>query len=472
MPNWFTILREIGKFASAANASTYTPPPPSLVQMPIIFSSSSIRRSLKAQSLIVKETSCDTIAVSPRSQFSRRAILPFSPITSLSTSLRPTLPHRFLATQPPQNDPNQRVDESDHRSPNESHNAFQFDSATFLILSATLLGALACCYVFKDYFGPREREILQHRIDLEHNPHHGYIVNSNDFEFVAPKPTGELSGSIVKNKNTGKLYLKKGAKTKDALVREFLISNFLALVRPGEQPPSLIMQEVHSDGQAQLYTLSEIFPHSMDIQQFILTHSNYADLFKLKPLVGFDAALASDHIFAEQSDLKFANLIIIEKEDAYVVATIDHEMSGKGPRAKCVFTDNPNKLIRSIRDIDSTLGANDEDPSCFIDSSLAQDFATDTKPYMSRNGILGFYSRVGGVDLKEFYPVIDSIQGIDGIISDEEKMQYISEFNKIIQRARQFVVDAYVSQSPATALNISVPPPDSHKRVIDAYRRR
>lgn len=310
---------------------------------------------------------------------------------------------------------------------------FKFDSTSLKMLAATTVGSFALLYIFKDYLRPRERLILQPSIDLKKNPHHGYIVDQNDFEYVGPKPAGELSGFLVKHTKTGKVYLMKGASSKRTLIEEFLISTFLQKMRPGEQPSSLIMEHKLPGGQARLFTLSEIMPNSMDLKMFVMD-ANYKSKLASKPLIGFELALAGDLLFQKQADMKFSNYIVIETNDAFIVASIDHEMTGSGIKAKRILTNNLHELIRPLRDID-TLTESD-DPQQYAAATTAGEFTTYAMQYMDPHKVEEFYEKVARFDIKEMKDIIDYISGENGVIDANDATAYLQEIAGITNAAR------------------------------------
>jgi len=313
-----------------------------------------------------------------------------------------------------------------------------FNPSIFAFAMLSLAGTIAFFYMIWDYLSPREKEIVHETIDLKSNAHHGYIVDADNFEYAGEKPCGELSGCIVRDKRTGKLYVEKGARSIDALIKEFLIATFLNKVRPGEQPGSLILEKKREDGKVRLYTLSEMYPDSMDLHEFIM-QGDFIEKFAKKPLVGLEQALASDFMFAKQDDIKFANLVIIEREDAYVVATIDHEISGKGVHAKRVFTSNIDALLSGIRDASNMIGVNDDHPESFVDNDLAMIFLREAKRFMRVEKIDEFYEKVAAIDMNEIIAIVNDISGNDGLIDTAKSYRYINEMNDIIREAKHYI---------------------------------
>lgn len=311
----------------------------------------------------------------------------------------------------------------------------QYDVSMLGLIAATAAGSLLFAYMMKDYLGPRETEILQPVIDLKKNSHHGHIVDADDFTCIGPKPTGELSGCIVKHNATNETYLKKGAKSKKTLVKEFIIANFLTMLRPGEQPPSLIMEEKHVDGKARLYTLSKIYPNSMDLKEFI-SQPDYAEKIAAKPIIGFEVALASDMLFAKQADMKLANYVIIERDEAFYVVSIDHEMSGCGIHGKRVFVDDIKHLYSHIRDISTLISGNEDDPAEFVNSEAAQEFIHLAIPHMKIENVERFYETVAAANIKVMTDLIDDIDTQDGVITREEGDEYLNYLKEIVSAAQ------------------------------------
>jgi hypothetical protein len=176
----------------------------------------------------------------------------------------------------------------------------------------------------------------------------------------------------------------------------------------------------------------------MDLLEFV-NQGGYVEKFAKKPLVGLEVALASDCMFAKQADMKLANLIIIETATNYVVATIDHEMSGKGLHAKRVFTTHIDKLISRLRDVNEaiTLGSNDN--LDLADNQLAEEFIAVAKPYMQAERIIDFYRQVAQTEHSRIISIIDEIDGRDGLIDLKEGDHYAHELVQISKEAQLFL---------------------------------
>lgn len=336
----------------------------------------------------------------------------------------------------------------DQSSDNEFPKSF-LNKEIFGLLTLTLAGTLACYMMLKDYLGPREVEIIYRVGEIQKNSNYSVIVDAENYQYVGPKPAGELSGSVVQDKKTGMQYLLKGAKSKDALIKEFLISDFLAAVRPDEQPPSLIMEERHLDGNARFYTLSRMYPNSMDLSQFV-SEGNVAEKLAKKPMIGFEVALASDFMFAKQADIKLANLIVIEKEHAYVVATIDHEMSGEGFHAKREFTTDIDKLISGIRDVNGSMDG--ENPMDLIDTEAAKEFVKIAKQFMRVENIEEFYRKIGSTNPRKFTDMVKCVDGYSGLLNHIEGHKYMAELLTISKEAQLFMYDRDSEKEEAEAV--------------------
>lgn len=161
---------------------------------------------------------------------------------------------------------------------------------------------------------------------------------------------GTLTTKIIGYQN--KTFLKKGAKDRESLLKEFIVADALHELYPETQPQALILQEKLDDKRAQFFTLSEIRPGSMDFQDFI--KSGWEEKLKDKPLLGFERTLAMVGLIAGQQDCKFANMIIVDKGTHYEAALIDHELSGEGffyGLNRHFVTNDFSRLSGMIRDL-------------------------------------------------------------------------------------------------------------------------
>lgn len=294
----------------------------------------------------------------------------------------------------------------------------------YLGITTTATLVLATAWFLKEY-GLRENEvpIMGDYIDLTKHEHLVCIVNADKFTKVGDKPKGHLSGSVVLNNESKTSYVQKGAQSPHALLYEFVISHFLSKLRPHEQPQALILQEKQKKGNARYYTLSEILPETMDLEDFV-TRCNWKEVLSTGKLVGFEEALASVLMFAN-SDIKLANLLVTRKTDMnggtiYVVTAIDHELSGNGICSKPIFLFDSLKMIDSIRDFQPY--HEDWNPVAHAGSPVVMEF----RQYIINNNILvenkliDFYKNVADVSLEDINQLLQAIGGETGFVSKSE----------------------------------------------------
>ncbi len=297
--------------------------------------------------------------------------------------------------------------------------------------SMLILLLLGCVFVTKS-FDSGEKEIKHNPMDLKSNNHHGYIVDAKDFIVTGTKIKGELSGCVVEDSKTGSRYLKKGARSLNALIKEFLISNFLYMLRPEEQPNSLLMEEIQPDGSARFYTLSRISPNSMDLEDFI-SRTNWRENLSKKPLLGFEVAMAADLLFAKQQDMKFANYIVIEKENCYIVACIDHEKSGQSVVHKTTFVDNIDEdFLSHIVDLNDK---GQEYRVGLYNNPDAREFIKVAQKFMKMENIQEFYKQVAFANPQKIVHLVRDIDGKDSIIDEINGHKYMKELLSICEQA-------------------------------------
>lgn len=276
---------------------------------------------------------------------------------------------------------------------------------------------------------PREQNILHDPIDLSCKKSDNFIVSSANYFYVGKKIKGDLSGAIVQDKE-GRRYLKKGAKNLNALVKEFLISEILAMIYPGLQPESLIMQEMKPTGKAQFYTLSRIYDNTMDLEAFI-RQGDWKEKLAKKPLIGFEVALAADNAFAKQQDMKYANYIIQERDDGYYVASIDHEFAGAGFMSfanQTVFTTDIDNLTRGVRDL---YDASEDNHAGLAGDPRAHEFMIEAKRFMKEEAIMTFYESLSQMDIKKADSFIENLEGTHGLISTDEGYKFFDEIEAV-----------------------------------------
>lgn len=185
---------------------------------------------------------------------------------------------------------------------------------------------------------PKETPVIMPPIDLSrYTDKNRLIVDLDEFEIVGDKPKGHLSGKMLKHKETGEIYYMKGATSLDALVKEVLFAETMRFIEP-KQPKGLLLQDRQPDGQAVFYTLSQVHPGSIDLEDFVEQELYKGD----KPLLGMERAIAIDMLFGKQSDMKLQNYVAIPlkagdtyhgevvEQDAWGAVCIDHEIALTG----------------------------------------------------------------------------------------------------------------------------------------------
>lgn len=315
------------------------------------------------------------------------------------------------------------------------------DFATFLMFG---LSASAIAYISYLANQPRETKILHAPIDLSYYNRATFIVHSTEYIEVGRKPKGDLSGAIVEDKE-GRRYLKKGAKDLNGLLEEFLISDFLAMLYPGIQPESLIMQETQADGRARFYTLSRMYENSMDLEAFVRLGDWKEKLMK-KPLIGFEIALAADNAFAKQQDMKLANYVVIEREDGYYVVSIDHECAGTNYfniANSIVFTTDIDKLVRGVRDL---YPADEHNRAGLAGKPEAKEFMSLARTFMNEENVLSFYQKIAEAKISKVTDLISSINGVEGLITALQTHKYFDEVATVQSSAVKFMYDHFVSK--------------------------
>ncbi len=308
------------------------------------------------------------------------------------------------------------------------------------------------------YFSNPEREtpILHAPIDLNSQSRKKFMVSSENYIRVGKKPKGDLSGEIVEDKfDKTKRYLKKGAPHLEGFLQEFLISEFLEMIRPGVQPESLIMQEIQENGEARFYTLSRMYPNTMDLEDFV-KQDDWKEKLAKKPLIGFEVALAADNIFAKQQDMKLANYIVTEKEDGYYVASIDHECAGASPLSfinKRLFSIDIDFLTRGVRDLQPK---DEYNHAGLAGDPRAKEFMNEAKKFMDVNNVIDFYQKVVAADTTNLTALISSIDGTGGLINALETHSYFMEIADIQAGAVKFLYNL-ASKKSIEAENIAPP---------------
>lgn len=187
------------------------------------------------------------------------------------------------------------------------------------------------------------------------------VFESSDFEEVQEIcfEHGTLNPKLVKSLKNNNLYVLKGSHSRADFVKEYIVANYLALLRPGEQPSSIIMQERTASyyEKALFFNLSHKYENTEDIESFIRRGGNaFLEGAEIRGLV---SSLLAIKLLGGENDAKLDNMVIQEIESEnnakkiFMIYLIDHEKvkSLSILRKKVIFTDNWEELISSIHDI-------------------------------------------------------------------------------------------------------------------------
>ena len=231
-----------------------------------------------------------------------------------------------------------------------------------------------------------------------------------------------------------------------SLIVEVVIADFLNMVRPGEQPASLIMEEMQDSGIARFFTLSEIYPDSMDLEDFVL-NKNWREEFSRVPVVGLGESIAAKLAFG--TEIKLANLLITkvknaEGQERYVISAIDHEILGEDYFITKKFTTDPASLIYELRDFHPF---DPDDPSAKKLPLMDTEKGLEFKNYLLTQGIIKsedvveFYKKMIEVSPRKIDKVMTALDGGNGVMTDSEHHKFKSMIDEAQRHARQFLLD-------------------------------
>lgn len=255
-----------------------------------------------------------------------------------------------------------------------------------------IIPTMAAGYIAYKFVDSAQRE---HDIKTKEEITHceDLVKDSSEFEEIDKPIHGTLSSSYVRHKNTGNMYVKKGAHSREDMIKEFMISNALHEIRE-EQPECLIMQTNNGNG-FQYHTLSRKFPNTHDVEEFV--RQGRIDELKKKKVVGLEDSLVTDQIFGKQSDTKLANMVVRDDKDKLVFTTIDHEravtptgFSFFNPTTP-MYPKNKSTLIRSIHDLGER---SDDNHAGLAGDPRAKEFGEMAENAMDNKEIGNYYKKV------------------------------------------------------------------------------
>ncbi len=309
---------------------------------------------------------------------------------------------------------------------------------------AIITTTLAGYQLYKKINEPRESDIV------------GQVVDFSAPVPIPPKSTekkksakprhGSLNAHYKKTPHS--LYLQKSAKNKGLLLREVMIGQLLHLIAPNRQPKSMFYEKRLSSEKSQYYSLSEIAPHSVDLEDF-LAHEDWKKKLEKKPLLDLDTTLLTYTLIASQQDCKFANIILIEHEDHYEAAVIDHELSGE--RFFSInhrhLSLNPKHMLTQIKEVGQAVCNSPGEVS-----SIKEQFSTphstakafyeyileNKEQYFSKERMLDFTKRASTVSVAPSLQALETFSEQSGLYTEKDIKAWKAEFARIQQTAKTF----------------------------------
>ncbi|KTC82079.1 Uncharacterised protein [Legionella cincinnatiensis] len=267
----------------------------------------------------------------------------------------------------------------------------------------------------------------------------------SEFEEIGKPIHGTLSSSYVRHKETGQMYVKKGAHSREDIVKELMISNALHEIRK-EQPECLIMQTKNRNG-FQYHTLSRKFDNTQDVEEFV--RQGKTDELKKKQAVGLEETLITDHIIGKQSDTKLANMIVRDDGDKLIFTTIDNERAVTPTGLSFFHPTSPtypiNKLalIRSIHDLSEK---SDDNQAGLAGDPRAKEFGELAESVMENEKIDNYYQKLARTNLD---PVIDQCNRLakasnNGLVKQSDCVGYQLFFKEMQKRAGEQIENSKI----------------------------
>ncbi|QEY51338.1 hypothetical protein [Legionella longbeachae] len=285
------------------------------------------------------------------------------------------------------------------------------------------------------YETQREHEI---KTNVEITHCEDLVKESSEFEEIGKPTHGTLSSAYVKHKNTGMIYVKKGAHSREDIVKELMISNALHEIRK-EQPECLILQTKKRNG-FQYHTLSRKFDNTQDVEEFV--REGKTGELKNKKVVGLEETLITDHILGKQSDTKLANMIVRNDGERLVFTTIDHERAvtptslGFFHSSSPTYPTNKWTLIRSIHDLNEK---NEDNHAGLASDARANEFGKLALSIMDDKIINDYYEKLAIANLD---PVLDQCNKLakaskNSLVKQRDCVGYQLFFKEMQKKARE-----------------------------------
>lgn len=298
------------------------------------------------------------------------------------------------------------------------------------------------------YETQREHEIktkegIAHTEDL--------VKESSEFEEIGKPAHGTLPASFVKHKDTGKEYVKKGAHTRDDLVKEFMIANALHEITP-DQPECLIMQTKNDKG-FQYHSLSRKFDNTQDVEEFV--RQGKTDLLTKKEVVGLEGTLITDQVFGKQSDTKLANMLVRETPEQLIFTSIDHERAVTPTGFRFFQPSTPryptdkSTLIQSIHDLGEQ---SEENHAGLASDPRAKEFGKVAESIMDDKKINNYYKKIAATNLN---PILEqchrlAISSNNGLVKQRDCDGYELFFKEMQKMAQEHVKNTDQPNNSAT----------------------
>ncbi|WP_133130201.1 hypothetical protein [Legionella yabuuchiae] len=299
---------------------------------------------------------------------------------------------------------------------------------------AGMFGVVA--YVnYKVNFEPRERVILA---EVKIPQALQSIIDGDDT--VSSKSTSLSNGSLkndvidVGDYNGNIRFMKKGAQSRDKLIKEYMVGSALHMLDPDVQPEShIIMEPTEKRGVGQFFTLSEIKPASKDVEDFILNEDWRAKI-KEKPIKNVGATLSKVALIAGQQDCKLANLVIVDMGAHYEISVIDHELSGIrffSINERLASLD-AQKLVRMIRD--------KNDPQYALHGTQdVKDFMDYLEQQISKDEIINFHKKVQSTSFDSLIEELEHKKTASTLVTQDDIEIWKKEFLTWKETSQQFL---------------------------------
>ena len=211
----------------------------------------------------------------------------------------------------------------------------------------------------------------------------------HNFQTIGIPDHGSHTLQVMEDPKNKKQFIKKIASSQKEAEKEVFLSHYLHTINPYN--PKCYFSKQDRTGRTVLSRKPE---NAVDVEMFL--RNGGIDRMKEKKITGLEQTLLNDLVLGKQSDIKLANMIVIEKDNELIFANIDH---GRANYPKWSFVQSGkneypidvNQLVERIYD---QYSPSEENRSGLAGDPRAKEFIELAKQKMQPQNLYAAYKNI------------------------------------------------------------------------------